>query len=294
MLICPKCRNALDTAPIKCSNCGFLPANLNGYTAFNPEKASGYEGFPANSFSQLIHVEDSSFWFKARNKLIAWALLKYFSTFESLLEIGCGTGFVISNIDKSFPNRKLVGSEIYIQALDFASMRSSRVEFIQADARFLPFKSEFDVVAAFDVLERIKEDQLVLKNLYEATNLGGGCIITVPQHRWLWSPVDEEAQHERRYTSGEIHHKIEMAGFQIVHSTSFISFLLPFMYISRMKSRINNKSNSYKVLKIGGSINFIFNLVLSIEYLFIKFGIHFPVGGSRLVIAKKISNHDDK
>src|SRR6266545_4042215 len=91
---------------------------------------------------------------------------------ENFLEIGCGTGFVLSGIRKAFPELILSGSEIFSEGLNLAAERLPGVELFQMDARRIPFQEEFDVIGAFDVLEHVKEDEEVLSQMYQATRKG--------------------------------------------------------------------------------------------------------------------------
>lgn len=116
----------------------------------------------------------------------------------------------------------------------------------------------------------------------------GGILLTVPQHPFLWSVVDEYACHKRRYTKRELIKKVEDAGFQIVHTTSFVSFLLPVMLLSRMKrQKRRNNFEPVSELKINPYLNMIFENVLAIERTFIKYEFSFPAGGSLLMIAQR-------
>ena len=69
------------------------------------------------------------------------------------------------------------------------------------DARNIPFRDEFDVIGAFDVLEHIDEDVAVIDEVRKALRPGGGFLMSVPQHPALWSQQDERAFHVRRYTA---------------------------------------------------------------------------------------------
>ena len=113
-------------------------------------------------------------------------------------------------------------------------------------------------------------------------------MITVPQHPWLWSSVDVQACHVRRYSANELHKKIQDAGFNIVLTTSFVSFLLPAMFLSRYTMKTNKHCDADSELNINPFINYLFEKTLDIERLLIQMGIRFPVGGSRLVLARKI------
>jgi len=79
-----------------------------------------------------------------------------------------------------------------------------------------------------------------------------------------------------------------MRGFQIVHVTSFVSFLLPLMLISRVKREKSRKEfNPSAETRIGGIANAILGNILTVERACIKHGFSFPVGGSLLMIAKR-------
>src|SRR4030095_1631809 len=104
-------------------------------------------------------------------------------------------------------------------------------------ARRIPFRGEFDVIGAFDVLEHIKEDEEVLAQMYQATRPRGGVLLTVPQHSFLWSEVDDYSRHVRRYSASELKAKVKRAGFETLRTTSFVSLLLPVMFISRLRQR---------------------------------------------------------
>ena len=287
MIVCPSCGNQSIQVVDGCSRCGFTPSSVDGFLAWAPELAKCNDGFPKDAFEALARVEEGSFWFRARNAIILWALRKYFYGFQSLLEVGCGTGFVLTSIVKEFPGIRVCGSEIYTAGLVHASERMPSVELFQMDARKLPFEAEFDVVCSFDVIEHILEDEQVLKNFYHAIKPGGGCLITVPQHRWLWSPIDVTACHQRRYTAKELHDKVRAAGFRIVRSTSFVSLLLPLMMASRHADRLSGSADGANSLELNPVLDFILEGIMRLELYLIKIGISLPIGGSRLVVLRR-------
>jgi SAM-dependent methyltransferase len=286
---CLICKAEYGISHNSCPACGTAPVVIDGFDAYAPALAHGGGGFKASYFSELARLEGNNFWFRARNQIINWALKQYTPDFESLLEIGCGTGFVSTSIASDFPNAKLSGSEIFTEGLRFAKKRLPSVDLFQMDARQIPFIKEFDVIGAFDVLEHIKEDGVVLSQIYKSLKPNGMILITVPQHKWLWSATDEHAFHERRYSAVEIHKKVEAAGFIVVRSTSFVSILLPAMIISRFfRQRKREKEfDATAELEISPLLNAFFLKLLSVEFFFIKMGLSLPVGGSRLLVAKK-------
>ena len=284
MILCPSCGAKNIHAKNGCPECGFEPALIDGFLAWAPQLAKHNNGFPEGSFEGLARVEASSFWFRARNAIVLWALRKYFPDFHSLLEVGCGTGFVLQGISQEFPSARITGSEIYTAGLAFAAKRLPSVELLQMDARKLPYEAQFDVLVAFDVIEHILEDELVLQNFHSAIKPGGGCLITVPQHMWLWSPVDEAACHQRRYSAVELHTKAEAAGFCIVRSTSFVTLLLPLMMATRLAARSSGQAGGSEVLALNPILDRTLAVIMRIEHLLIKFGMSLPIGGSRLLV----------
>jgi len=220
--------------------------------------------------------------------LILWALQRYFPDTNNFLEIGCGTGFVLSGIRKTLPQLTLAGSEVFIAGLSIAAQRLPGVELFQMDARRIPFRDEFDVIGAFDVLEHISEDEEVLSEMYKATRNQGGILLTVPQHPFLWSQVDDYARHVRRYKAQELRDKVRRAGFDVTRITSFVSFLLPLMAISRLKQRVcDDQFDPAAELTTSPLTNTILEKVLDCERALIRTGLSLPAGGSLLVVAHR-------
>lgn len=288
MKVCLLCGVRFDSSEWECPACHTKPELIAGYPAFSPGLAETNEGFRASYFDELAKLEAGNFWFRARNRLIIWAVQRYFPRARNFLEIGCGTGFVLSGIEKSSPHLLLFASEIYSAGLACAAGRIRNAKFFQMDACAIPFENEFDIVGAFDVLEHVKKDELVLSQIHQAVSAGGGIIITVPQHPFLWSQLDEHACHVRRYVARELKVKVIQAGFQVIRTTSFVSLLLPFMMVSRFgKRKVHANIDAMAELKLAGVTNVVLEKVLDWERGLIRLGLNFPAGGSLLLIARK-------
>ncbi len=173
--------------------------------ALAPELArASASGFGQDEFRLLATLEEESFWFRGRNKLIVAAIAKYCPGARSFCEIGCGTGFVLRGIGRRFGQLALSGSEIAVTGLEFARQRNPEAHLFQMDATDIPFEEEFDAIGAFDVLEHVKHDARAISGIFRALKPGGCAIITVPQHMFLWSEQDRSAGHFRRYSVGEL------------------------------------------------------------------------------------------
>jgi SAM-dependent methyltransferase len=285
---CLSCQHIFLSSATDCPACGFLPLVDDGFTSYAPDFGKSGGGFKSAYFSELARLEAENFWFRSRNELIVWALKKYCKGFRSFLEVGCGTGFVLSGVAQAFPGTTLLGSEIFTAGLGYAAARLPSANFIQMDARNIPYRDEFDVIGAFDVLEHIEDDVKVLREAHSSLKDNGYLLITVPQHDWLWSPVDEYACHIRRYSASELHTKLETVGFEIIRTTSFVSMLLPAMLLSRLKQRHAQPNiDPANELKLSAGFNAFLYKVMQVEVGLIRSGINLPIGGSRLVVAKR-------
>jgi len=286
--VCPNCQSQFEATDWRCPRCHHEPPRLNGFVAFAPDLAEENESYSPEFFQMLADLQAASFWFRARNRLIVWALRRHFPAARSFLEVGCGTGFVIEGIRAALPGLTITGSEIYTTGLEFARRRLGAVELLQLDASALPYSGEFDVIGAFDVLEHIEADQIVLQQMYQAARPGGGIILTVPQHMALWSMTDEHARHVRRYAAAELASKVSAAGFDVLRATSFVSLLLPLMAVSRRQLQREGEDRLLSELSIGGLLNSLFEATMTLERLLIERGVSFPIGGSLLLVARKL------
>lgn len=285
---CIACSHHYESDVWKCPHCNTTPDVSDGFEIFCPEFAFENTGFKASFFENLSKIEEGSFWFRSRNRLIIWALSNYFPNAHSFFEIGCGTGYVMTGVHKAFPELQVSGSEIHLAGLPYARQRLPSASLYQMDARVIPFYEEFDVIGAFDVLEHIEEDRIVLKEMYDAVRPGGGILLTVPQHAWLWSDVDDYSFHKRRYAKSDFLEKIVSAGFRVQRVTSFVSFLLPLMMIARLRYSLPfGKVDHNLEFKMGDGLNRFLENIMNLEISMIFKNANFQMGGSLFVVATK-------
>jgi SAM-dependent methyltransferase len=294
--VCPRCgaasaiRDDEDLWPTgwSCPACAHRIERRDGVPILAPALADTLTGMNPAAFERLARRESGNYWFVPRSRLIENLLARYFPDAACMMEIGCGTGFVLSGIASMRPWRRLVGSELHPVGLAFARSRlGSRAEFIQMDARAIPVRGAFDFIGAFDVLEHIEDDQAVLAAMYEALRPQGGILLTVPQHPWLWSSNDERALHVRRYRRGELENKVRAAGFQVLFSASYTALLLPLMAASRWTRPVGKPDAPASELEMPSIANRMLKAVLQVEVTLTLAGIRFPAGGSRIIAAAK-------
>ena len=293
--LCPSCSAADPVEPQaqlwppgwRCGRCGHVVPVQDDVPILAPELVGSTESFDAAFFPKLASLEATHFWFVARNKLIVGLVDRFFSSASKFLEIGCGNGAVLTALAGARRWQRLVGSDLHPSAFTTARSRAPNAEFIQLDATRILAENVFDVVGAFDVLEHIVDDEAVVRGVRRAVVPGGGVVIAVPQHPWLWSEEDEIAHHVRRYRRGELETKLEHCGFEVLFSASFVSLLLPLMVANRMFHRPCGKDAELgHGLEIGPTANRILSSVLLAEVSLTLAGLRWPLGGSRVVVAR--------
>lgn len=287
MRVCLSCAARFESAEWRCPVCGWTPPARGNWPMFAPELAATNDGFSASFFPLLFEAEQNHFWFRSRNRLLIWALRSYFPGATNLLEIGCGTGYVLSGIHRAEPTIECAGSELLLEGLEFAALRLPGVALAQMSALNIPYDGAFDVVGAFDVLEHISDDERALAQMFQAVSPGGGVMITVPQHQFLWTVVDEHSHHKRRYSRADLIAKLRAAGFRDVCVTSFVSLLLPVMLALRAVRSRQREFDELAEMRIGRTANAVMEWIMDAERALIKLGVRLPAGGSLLAVAHK-------
>ncbi|HEV2776135.1 MAG TPA: class I SAM-dependent methyltransferase [Solirubrobacteraceae bacterium] len=289
MKICLRCEQRFEARDWTCPACGHEPERKDGLLLFAPALDSQVEDFDARWFPELAAREAASFWFRSRNRLIVWALERHFPSARNLLEVGCGTGFVVAGIAQALASLSLEAGDPQTSGLAFARDRVPGARLYQFDARSLPFDREFDVVGAFDVIEHLDEDERVLAQMWRAVRPGGGALITVPQHGWLWSAEDDAGGHKRRYSRRELVAKVQRAGFSVERVTSFVSVLLPLMAAARLRARVGMRHDpdANMELSLPRPLDRLLETAMTAERALVRRDVSLPAGGSLLLVARR-------
>jgi SAM-dependent methyltransferase len=138
-------------------------------------------------------------------------------------EVGAGIGNVsqlllasgIDRLDAFEPSAKMC-AELQANLAD-----DSRAKAINAFFGDPEVSDIYDTIAYINVLEHIEDDQAELIRARNALNGGGHLLIFVPALSWLYSPLDREVGHFRRYTKRGLESIVSTAGLEIVRSRYF-------------------------------------------------------------------------
>jgi SAM-dependent methyltransferase len=281
---CLRCDMAFEGADWRCPACGDRPSG-EGFVQFvDPNEPTE---FPESSFELLSGLEERSFWFRARNTIVLAAIRRFAPNPSSFFELGCGTGFVLKGVSRAFPEARVVGGELAREGLAIARRRVPTATLIQVDGRRIPYRDEFDLIGAFDVLEHIDEDEAVLSELRAALEPSGFIILTVPQHPWLWSAADEFGMHKRRYTRNELVGKLRRRGLEVEYVTSFMTTLLPLLILSRRRQQDLSRFDPAQELRIRPQVDRLLERIVSTEQHAVRHRVSLPAGGSLLAVARR-------
>ena len=131
--------------------------------------------------------------------------------FGSVLDVGCGQGSFLQELQAEFPHIEPHGIDISSSAVDLARMRVANGRF-----RVLDITDEFsgekcDLVVCSEILEHIPDDMLALQNLRKMT--GKYLLVSTPQGRMR--DFEKQVGHVRNYAPGELVRKITASGFTV-------------------------------------------------------------------------------
>jgi SAM-dependent methyltransferase len=142
-----------------------------------------------------------------------------------ILDAGSGMGQYTWRMSKMRPDWKITGLDINDDQVkdcnDFfkKSGRSERVVFRSADLTEFSDPDSYDLILSVDVMEHIKEDELVFKNFYASLKNNGIVLISTPSDQGGSDAHSEEdesfiGEHVRNgYSIDDITQKLEGAGF---------------------------------------------------------------------------------
>lgn len=215
-------------------------------------------------YDRMAALDSRHWWYRARRRILASLIERKLALPEGarILEIGCGTGH---NLEMLKRFGRVDAIEIDGAARAIASARLGHAV-LNAPLPGLSGVAEgsYDLVALFDVLEHIEEDEEALVNIARLLKPGGRILLTVPAHPWLWSGHDRVNHHKRRYTRQTLSEVIEAAGLRLELLSWFNSLLFPLAAASRLAGRARKRDDSDDALP-PAPLNRLFELVFGLE-----------------------------
>lgn len=148
---------------------------------------------------------------KNYNKFVL-LLMKRYITAGPILDFGSGLGDFATQLNDS--GYKCDGVEI-----DSKCNLESQKKGIKTFYSLTEVKKLYPTVTSLNVLEHIEDDLKILKDLFNIIEENGSLILYLPASMAVWSNMDVEVGHHRRYSKKEIIHKLHSVGFTVTHSS---------------------------------------------------------------------------
>jgi SAM-dependent methyltransferase len=202
----------------------------------------------------------------------------------NILDIGCGTGLMLNELEK-------IGETHGMDMSDEAIAFSKEIFSGEVKQGFLPDqipfeRNAFDLITLLDVIEHVEHDAEALKEIRERLVVGGKAVITVPAYMFLWSKFDEINEHKRRYTLKELKLRLVEAGFTVEEITYYNTLLFPIVFFVRKLNNALNRSGESDIDMPSKPVNFVLEKIFGIEKYLLKY-ISLPFGVSILAVVSK-------
>jgi ubiquinone/menaquinone biosynthesis C-methylase UbiE len=193
----------------------------------------------AQDYADLYALEESLWWFVGMREVTRAVLdpLCPPGRTRAVLDAGCGTGGMLTWLERYAGGGRVAGVDLSMAGLDFCRSRGLG-DVAQASVTALPFDAEtFDLVTSFDVLVQLPgegSDELAMREMYRVLRPGGVAFARAAAYEWMRSGHDEALNTQRRYTLTQLSERMTRAGFRVRRATYANSLLLPAAALRRL------------------------------------------------------------
>lgn len=247
--------------------------------------------YPAHGNAACLAVEDRSFWFRHRNRVIA-EFVSRFHQRGTFLDVGGGNGYVAKALIAAGIDCVLiepgVDGALAARARAVEPVICARLE----DASLPPGCAAS--VGLFDVLEHIEDEAAALKLIHSLLEPAGRLFLTVPAYQFLYSSEDRAAGHFRRYSISALRSVLARSNFRMEFATYFFTPLPPLIFAVRTiptwlgMGYAERPEIAVSEHTPGGPAAWVMDRMLGLELRRLRAGKRSPLGGSCLCVAVKV------
>lgn len=195
---------------------------------------------------------------------------------RNILEFGAGIGSIASLVQNI--TKKTIDC-IEIDPLLYNFLISKNFKCYQ---QLNKVDIKYDAVYSSNVFEHIENDQDYFMKIREVLNKDGVLIIYVPAFQILYSDIDKQVGHVRRYHKSDLCQKLVKSGF-IISNSYYVDSIGFFVWLALKLFPGGGSQMSEKKLVAYDKIFY------PISQLFDKLGLRNFIGKNLMVIAKKSS-----
>src|SRR3989338_11293002 len=195
---------------------------------------------------------------------------------DSVLDIGCGNGFLLGLLSKS---RKVYGIEPNNDLIKLAKEINPKLIVYKGFAEEIDklITNKLDSVLMIDVLEHIENDIIQIQKIHNHLNEDGQFIIVVPAYQFLYGKRDKNNGHYRRYSKKDLIKKLSKNGFKIklIRYWNMLGFFPYLFYEKILKKELNTE---LRTTKKKGFIKRLINKILNLWFKYIENNSNFGFG----------------
>ncbi len=156
-----------------------------------------------------------------------------------ILEVGCASGFFVSDLVAAFPQAHVMGADYTLETLEALAERVPGIPLMRFDLTRCPLPdASVDIVVTLNVLEHIERDDLAVRHMYRILKPGGLMIAEVPAGPALFDAYDKLLMHYRRYDMGRLEKLVEAAGFRTLEKSHLGFLIYPAFWLTKKLTRL--------------------------------------------------------
>ena len=246
-----------------------------------------------SEYKALANVESSHWWLRHLHfRVLRLLLLKYehVKTRLRVLDVGCGTGGLLSILSDYSDYFELEGCEPNVWACDFARSKGLNIHNCSLEELNVDVE-EFDIILCMDVFyHRFIDPNKGMQIIYSLLKSEGLLLFNVAAMPCLWRKHDDRVMGARRFLFNDLELLARKKGFLILDiyywNSLLIFILLATSFFERIISRKQDLIEKSSLSKPPNVVNSFLILILNIETFLRRF-IKFPFGSSLFLIARK-------
>ena len=179
---------------------------------------------------------------------------------KRILDCGCGDGFFISEIVKTYNNINISGCDISLNLLNIAKQKNKKINFFQHNIFLKRTPETFDIIISSEVIEHSANPKKALENLCNSISENGYLILSTPNK--LWEGIVKVSSffklrpfqgYENFLTIKEIRSILNKNNFKIINYKGI--HLYPFQFgFNKLHRYLDERSKFLSNLKINYAI----------------------------------------
>ncbi len=129
-------------------------------------------------------------WHTRKLQVVLQLIAKSHMVSKKILDVGCASGWFLSQVALKYPNAESAGVDVYKDAISYGNKLYPLLHLQYADGHSLPFSDKsFDLVICTEVLEHVLSPEKVLREIKRVMTSNGIAIIEMDTGNFLFRAV---------------------------------------------------------------------------------------------------------